>query len=88
MIEFDPHDPSFVDEGVPFDVLARIRTEEPVYKTPRGAWYLSRYQDIEAALKDVETFREIQTTLLHRPDLERVTAARFEGELTELYRFR
>lgn len=57
MIEFDPHDPSFVDEGVPFDVLARIRTEEPVYKTPRGSWYLSRYDDIEAALKDVETFR-------------------------------
>lgn len=57
MIEFDPHDPSFVDDGVPFDVLARIRAEEPVYKTPRGSWYLSRYNDIEAALKDVDTFR-------------------------------
>ena len=57
MIEFDPHDPTFVDEGVPFDVMARIRSEEPVFRTPRGAWYLSRYEDIEAALKDVETFR-------------------------------
>jgi cytochrome P450 len=56
-IVFDPHDPSFVDEGVPFDVLARIRREEPVYRTPRGAWYLSRYADVEGALKDVDTFR-------------------------------
>lgn len=57
MIDFDPHDTTFVDDGIPFDVLARIRDEEPVYKTPRGAWYLSRYADIEAALKDVDTFR-------------------------------
>jgi cytochrome P450 len=56
-IVFDPHDPSFVDEGVPFDVLARIRHEQPVYRTPRGAWYLSRYTDVEGALKDVDTFR-------------------------------
>lgn len=57
MITFDPHDPSFVEQGVPFDVLARIREEQPVYRTPRGAWYLSRYADVEAALKDVDTFR-------------------------------
>lgn len=56
-IVFDPHDPSFVDDGVPFDVLARIRREQPVYRTPRGAWYLSRYVDVEGALKDVDTFR-------------------------------
>jgi cytochrome P450 len=56
-IVFDPHDPRFVEDGVPFDVLARIRREAPVYRTPSGAWYLSRYADVEAALKDVETFR-------------------------------
>lgn len=56
-IEFDPHDPRFVDEGVPFDVLARIRHEQPVYRTPSGSWYLSRYGDVDAALKDVDTFR-------------------------------
>jgi cytochrome P450 len=54
---FDPHDPTFVDEGVPFEVLERIRREEPVYRTPSGSWYLSRYADVEAALKDVDTFR-------------------------------
>lgn len=56
-ITFDPHDPSFPRDGVPFDVLARIRAEDPVYRTPAGAWYLSRYADVEAALKDVDTFR-------------------------------
>ena len=41
----------------PFDVLARIRSEQPVYRTPSGSWYLSRHEDIEAALADVDTFR-------------------------------
>jgi len=56
-IRFDPHDPRFVEQGVPFDLLARIRSEQPVYRTPSGAWYLSRYEDVEAALVDVDTFR-------------------------------
>jgi cytochrome P450 len=54
---FDPHDPRFVTEGVPFDMLARIRQDDPVYRTPSGPWYLARYADVEAALKDVGTFR-------------------------------
>ncbi len=56
-IRFDPHDPQSVTEGVPFDLLERVRREEPVYRTPSGPWYLSRYADVEAALKNVETFR-------------------------------
>ena len=56
-IRFDPHDPTFVEVGVPFDVLERIRHECPVYRTPSGALYLSRYADVEGALKDVDTFR-------------------------------
>jgi cytochrome P450 len=56
-IQFDPHDPRFVDDGVPFDVLARIRRERPVYRTTAGAYYLSRYDDVEAALRDVDVFR-------------------------------
>lgn len=57
MLSYDPHDPSFLVDGVPFDRLARIRAEQPVCPTPSGARYLSRYADVEAALKDVETFR-------------------------------
>lgn len=56
-LAFDPHDRRFVEDGVPFDVLARIRREQPVYRTPSGAWYLSRAEDVEAALVDVDTFR-------------------------------
>ena len=56
-VVFDPHDPRFADVGVPFEVLARIRREEPVYRTPAGSWYLSRFADVEAALQDVDTFR-------------------------------
>ena len=55
-IAFDPHDPTFVDVGVPFDVLARIRREQPVFRTPGGAHYLSRYADVEAALQDGDVF--------------------------------
>jgi cytochrome P450 len=56
-ITFDPYDPRIVEVGVPFEVLEQIRREEPVYRTPGGNWYLSRYADVEAALKDVDTFR-------------------------------
>ncbi len=57
MLSYDPHDPTHLVEGVPFDHLARVRAEQPVCPTPSGAWYLSRFADVEAALRDVETFR-------------------------------
>ena len=57
MISFDPYDPAHLVDGVPFDHLARVRAEQPVCPTPRGAWYLSRFSEVEAALKDVDTFR-------------------------------
>lgn len=56
-VAFDPHDPRHVEDGVPFDVLGRIRRDHPVYRTPAGSWYLARYADVEAALKDVDVFR-------------------------------
>ncbi|MEO5840580.1 MAG: cytochrome P450 [Acidimicrobiales bacterium] len=56
-ITFDPHDPQHLYDGVPFDHLARVRLERPVCPTPKGAWYLSRFDLVEAALKDIETFR-------------------------------
>ena len=56
-IVFDPHDRRFAEEGIPFALLARIRREQRVYRTPQGAWYLSRYEDVAAALTDVDSFR-------------------------------
>jgi len=57
VLSFDPHDPTLVTRGVPFDLLARLRRESPVCPTPSGAWYLSRYALVETALKDVDVFR-------------------------------
>jgi cytochrome P450 len=57
MLTFDPHDPRHLVDGVPFDHLARVRAEQPICPTPSGASYLSRYALVEAALKDVDTFR-------------------------------
>jgi cytochrome P450 len=57
MITYDPHDPRYVTDGVPFDELARVRAEQPVCPTPTGSWYLARYALVEEALRDVETYR-------------------------------
>jgi cytochrome P450 len=57
MLTFDPHDPRHLIDGVPFDHLARVRAEQPICPTPTGASYLSRFALVEAALKDVDTFR-------------------------------
>lgn len=55
-LTYDPHDPRYLEDGVPFDHLARLRREEPICPTPTGAWYLARRADVEAVLKDVRTF--------------------------------
>ncbi|MGH8883719.1 MAG: cytochrome P450 [Egibacteraceae bacterium] len=34
----------------PYPLYARMRREHPVYRSPQGAWYLTRYADVEAAL--------------------------------------
>jgi cytochrome P450 len=56
-LSFDPYDPVHLVDGVPFDHLARVRHEQPVCPTPKGAWYLSRFDLVEAALKDIDTYR-------------------------------
>ena len=56
-ITFDPYDPQHLHDGVPFDHLARVRREQPVCPTPNGAWYLSLFDLVESALKDIDTFR-------------------------------
>lgn len=53
---FDPHDPRHLLDGVPFELLAEIRRQQPVVRTPAGAWYLSRHADVEKVLGDVRGF--------------------------------
>ena len=53
---FDPDDPDHATKGVPFDELAELRRDCPIARTPTGAWFLSRRQEIDAVLLDVESF--------------------------------
>ncbi|MCY3631542.1 MAG: cytochrome P450 [bacterium] len=48
-------DPFAYPEEVPIDTLAELRAECPVARTPTG-WYLTKFDDVLAATKDVETF--------------------------------
>ncbi|MGH8929382.1 MAG: cytochrome P450 [Egibacteraceae bacterium] len=36
----------------PYPLYARMRREHPVYRSCRGVWYLTRYADVDAALRD------------------------------------
>ncbi|MFI6610790.1 cytochrome P450 [Streptomyces sp. NPDC050507] len=37
----------------PYPLYARMRSEDPVHRSPQGIWYLTRYADVEAALGDL-----------------------------------
>ena len=50
---FDPLDAS---NGIPYEGLARLRAESPVYRTPGGAWYISQQADVVRAAEEVHTF--------------------------------
>ena len=47
---FNPTDPAFVRDPYPF--YRALRSAAPVWKSPLGAWVLTRYDDIATLLKD------------------------------------
>src|SRR6267142_219159 len=54
-VEFDPFSDDFFN--APFNTYRRLRDEAPVYHNEKyGFWALSRYEDVEPALKDSETY--------------------------------
>jgi cytochrome P450 len=54
-VEFDPFSDDFFN--APFETYRRLRNEAPVYHNEKyGFWALSRYEDVEPALKDFETY--------------------------------
>ncbi len=54
-MDFNPYSPSFRQD--PYPVYRRLRDEYPVYHNEElGFFAISRYDDIVAALQDVETF--------------------------------
>ena len=47
---FDPLDPGFLQD--PYPTYAALREREPLLRSPAGAWVLTRYADVLAALGD------------------------------------
>jgi cytochrome P450 len=47
---FDPDDDGFIQN--PYPVFSYLRKNEPLHMTKHGAWVLSRYEDVNAALLD------------------------------------
>lgn len=52
---FDPHNPDYFVTGLPFDLLAELRQQGPVAKTPLG-YYLTRRQEADELLYAVDTY--------------------------------
>jgi cytochrome P450 len=42
----------------PYPMYARMRRKHPVYRSSRGIWYLTRYADVDAALRDVRLSKD------------------------------
>ncbi|MEY9912485.1 cytochrome P450 [Catenulispora sp. MAP12-49] len=53
-IMYNPFDPDYVKN--PYPQLKALREEEPVYRSPIGFWMLTRYDDINTALRDTERY--------------------------------
>ena len=55
---YDPEDPGYRSD--PYPLYARLRTTEPVHRSPLGYWVLSRYADIDLVHRDPRCVRGIQ----------------------------
>jgi cytochrome P450 len=54
-VDFDPFSDVFFND--PFNTYRRLRDEAPVYRNEKyGFWALSRYEDVEPAMKDCQTY--------------------------------
>jgi cytochrome P450 len=54
-VAFDPFSEVFFND--PYNTYRRLRDESPVYHNEKyGFWALSRYEDVEPAMKDCQTY--------------------------------
>jgi cytochrome P450 family 130 len=56
--EYDPFDPATHHD--PYPVYRRLRDEDPVHRTSRGFWVLSRFEDVFQAALDTATYSSAQ----------------------------
>jgi len=52
------YDPVADAEAVPYDDLAHLRAEAPVWRSPSGMWVVTRADDVEACFKDVTSYSD------------------------------
>jgi hypothetical protein len=59
--DFNPYSPEF--HADPFPEYHRLRAEDPVHRSPLGAWFVSRYGDAHALLRDRRLGRDFSVFL-------------------------
>jgi cytochrome P450 len=65
--QIDPRDASFFTRDDYHDVLARLRTESPVFECAPGFWTVARYDDIRDLSRDPAHFCSGQGALVNDP---------------------
>jgi cytochrome P450 len=63
----DPRDPTFFVREDYFDVLARLRAEDPVHACSPGFWVVTRYEDIRDLSRDPAHFCSGRGALVNDP---------------------
>ena len=61
-VPFHPMDPEFVAN--PYPMYQRLRSEDPVHRSPLGFWVLTRYDDVVWALRDARLAKEAITSVV------------------------
>ena len=62
-VHWDPYNPNYFKD--PYPIFRRLREEAPLYHNQEHGFYaISRYADVENALKDVATFSSARGTIL------------------------
>ncbi len=65
--EVDPRDAAFFLREDYYDLLARLRAEDPVHASAPGFWVVSRYEDIRSLSRDPGHFCSGQGALVNDP---------------------
>lgn len=77
-LRFDPLDPGQAE--IRYDFWAEAREHQPVFHSPKyDVWFVTRYEDIEAAMKDHEHFSTSSVFAPARPWPEDVQAVLDQG---------
>jgi cytochrome P450 len=63
----DPRDPAFFVRDDYYDVLARLRAEDPVHACSPGFWVVTRYEDIRDLSRDPSHFCSGRGALVNDP---------------------